>query len=465
MSRLGLRLRVFLFFCLIALGGIAVLLAGLWLGHRQLGEPGAFSAFLTAGIVAGFGLLGLCTFVWRCFDEHVSKPVEQLAAQFRVRAEAGIAAEIDAQAAKYLGDLAPAASAVADRLDRAATATAETVAARTDRLERQRAQLLEILSDIPVAVIVVSQDHKVVLYDGQAAALMAQEAPLRLDSSVFDYLREGSIRAVLESMAADGVKRREVAVTARSGTPLAGHVRVFGGGRGYTLMLEPLSAGSERPPVYDFDLLTRARPTDPDETPLRDLCFVVFDSETTGLDPARDAVVQLGAVRVVGGRVIASERFEALVDPARPIPPVATRVHGITDAMVAGAPPLPEVCAQFHAFARDAVLVAHNAPFDLAFLHRETERGGPRFDNPVLDTVHLSAVVFGGTATHTLDAICARLQIEIPPDARHSAMGDAMATAQALVAMLPILEARGLRHFGELRTEIRKHARILKLAD
>ena len=83
------------------------------------------------------------------------------------------------------------------------------------------------------------------------------------------------------------------------------------------------------------------------------------------------------------------------------------------------------------------------------------------FDQPVLDTVHLSAVVFGGTAEHTLDALCDRLSIEIPAELRHTALGDAVATAKALAAMIPILEARGLGRFGPLRDEVRKHRRIL----
>ncbi len=465
MTRLSLRLRVFLFFCLIALGGIGIALLALFIGYRQLGEPQAASAFVTVATLITFGFLALCTAIWRLFDENVSKPIEGLAAQFRVRADADIATVIDTGAAKYLGDLAPAAAAVAERLEDAAQATAETVSQRTERLERHCAQLLKILSDMPIAVIVATQGHKIVLYDGQAAALMENEAPLCLDSSIFDYLDERSIRTVLEGMAADGANRRAIAVTSRSGRPLAGHIRVFGGGAGYTLMLEPLEVEDERPLVYDFDLLTRARPSAPDETALRDLSYVVFDTETTGLDPARDAVVQIGAVRVVNGRVIASETFEALAHPGRPIPPSSTRVHGISNEMVADAPPFTAVCARFHAFARDAVIVAHNAPFDLAFLHRETKTGGPVFDNAVLDTVHLSAVVFGGSETHTLDAICERLQIDIPEAQRHTALGDAMATARALSAMLPILEARGLGRFGDLRSEIRKHARILKVQE
>jgi DNA polymerase-3 subunit epsilon len=99
----------------------------------------------------------------------------------------------------------------------------------------------------------------------------------------------------------------------------------------------------------------------------------------------------------------------------------------------------------------------------MAFLHRTQDDRGLMFDNPVLDTVHLSAVVFGGSAEHTLDAIGDRLGIEIAADLRHTALGDALATAEIFAALLPILEARGLRRFGEVREAMQKHARILKV--
>ncbi|RLJ59937.1 DNA polymerase-3 subunit epsilon [Litoreibacter meonggei] len=465
MTHLSLRLRIFLFFCLIGIGGIVVVLGALWLGYRQLGNQDALSAFTTVAIVAAFGLLALATFIWRLFDENVSKPIEHLAAQFRVHANADINADIDAKTAQYLGDLAPAASAIRQKLEQANQATAETVAQKTARLERQRAQLLRILSDIPVAVIVATQDHQIVLYDGQAAELMECEAPARLNGSVFDYLEESVLREILSQMEADGTHRREIAIKGRSGANYSGHIRLFEAGAGYTLMLEPLAPYAERPLVYDFDLLQKSKSTDPNDTALRDLTFVVFDSETTGLDPNKDDVVQLGAIRVVNGKIIATEVFETLVNPGRPIPPSSTKVHHINDGMVAEAPPFSQARAAFHRFSRGAVIVAHNAPFDMAFLHRDTAAEDLQFDNPILDTVHLSAVVFGGSAEHTLDAICDRLDVEIPTELRHTALGDAMATAQILVALLPILEARGLCSFGAVQAEVRKHIRILKVQD
>ena len=459
MTHLSLRLRVFLFFCLIGIGGGVVILGALVLGYRQLGMPEAFSAFTTVGIVAILGVLALATFVWRLFDENLSKPIEALAAQIRVRADSGVVTELDEKAARYLGDLAPAAHAISTKLGKATQATAETVAQKTERLERQRAQLLRILSDIPVAVIVATQDDQIVLYDGQAANLMENEAPARLNASVGDYLDRVTLHATLAKMKKRNQMRRPLTIKGKSGAVYSGHIRVFDDDSGYMVMLEPLDPDAARPLVYDFDLFDLTPTTDINQTALRDLCFVVFDSETTGLDPQKDDVVQLGAVRIVNGRVIASETFNTLVNPGRPIPAQSTKVHGISDDMVADALPFAQVRKAFQSYAADAVLVAHNAPFDMAFLNR----GDGAFQNPVMDTVHLSAIVFGGSAEHTLDALCERLKISIPEDLRHTALGDAMATAQAFAALLPILEARGFRTFAKVRAEALKHRRILEV--
>jgi DNA polymerase-3 subunit epsilon len=129
--------------------------------------------------------------------------------------------------------------------------------------------------------------------------------------------------------------------------------------------------------------------------------------------------------------------------------------------MGADEPDSDQARSSFQAYVADAVLIAHNAPFDMGFLNRETGPDKPKFDNPVMDTVHLSAIIFGGSALHTLDGLCDRLQINIPDQLRHTASGDALATAEAFVAMLPILEARGLQTFGAVRAAAMQHRRIL----
>ncbi|MEL6207697.1 MAG: 3'-5' exonuclease, partial [Pseudomonadota bacterium] len=225
----------------------------------------------------------------------------------------------------------------------------------------------------------------------------------------------------------------------------------------------PAGASETRRAVYDFDLLDRDPPGALAETPLTALTCIVFDTETTGLLPSSgDEIVQIAAMRILGGRVVEGEAFETLVNPGRSIPAVSTEVHGITEAMVADAPPIDVAARRFHAFAEGAVLVAHNAPFDLEFLRRHEAGIGARFDHPVLDTVLLSAVVFGQAQTHTLDALTDRLGITIPPEARHTAMGDTIATAAALEKLIPMLAGQGITTFGEAIAACRRHARLLK---
>jgi DNA polymerase-3 subunit epsilon len=215
--------------------------------------------------------------------------------------------------------------------------------------------------------------------------------------------------------------------------------------------------------AYDFDLLTQ-QPTDSIAmTPLKHLSYVVFDTETTGLLPdTGDEICQIAAVRIVNGTIVPREQLDTLVDPERKIPMAATRIHHITNDMVKGQPKIDVAGRALHSFARGSVLVAHNAPFDMAFLHRHAAKIGADFDHSVIDTVLLSAVVFGQSASHSLDDICLRLNVVIPPDQRHTALGDTIATATVFLKMLQMAEAKGLTTFEALLAEMKRHKRLLQ---
>lgn len=462
MKNLSLRTRVLLFFCLLAIGSLFITMSALWIGFRQLANPEALSAFVTTGLIAGFGVTGLVALIWLLFDDNVSKPIEAIAASLRVRAHVDVTTPLDVTTAKYLGDLAPAASAMGSVLENVMRSQAEMTANELAAVTAQRDRLVEILSDIPIATFLATSDHQIALYDGQAASLMERVGSARLKTSLFDYFEDASIISALSQMQETGTDRMQITAVSRCDNVYSGHIRTFGPEAGYTVMLEPLEPTAARPLTYDFDLLNITQSENLSDTLLRDLVFVVFDSETTGLDPVTDEVVQLGAVRVVNGKVVAGEVFETLVNPGIPIPKRSSDVHGISDAMIANAPDFGDVCVKFHSFAKGSVFVAHNAAFDMAFLHKQAPKISKRFDHPVVDTVLMSAAVFGASAVHTLDAICDRLGIVIPTDLRHTAMGDAVATADALVGMIAIFEGRGIKTYGALQEEMNKHRKILK---
>jgi DNA polymerase-3 subunit epsilon len=220
----------------------------------------------------------------------------------------------------------------------------------------------------------------------------------------------------------------------------------------------PSSAGealTSRPEFYDFDLFGRQEPTgDLADRPLRELSYTVLDTETTGLLPTEgDEVVSVGAARVVNGRLLRQESFERLVDPRRSVPAVATAVHGLTRAMLAGRPTIDEVLPELARYAAGTVLVGHNVGFDLQFLRLKEASSGVRLRQPVLDTLLLDAVVHPDHDQHSLEAIAGRLGVELVE--RHTALGDALATAQVLLRLVPLLEQLGIRTLGDAQAASR----------
>ena len=202
-----------------------------------------------------------------------------------------------------------------------------------------------------------------------------------------------------------------------------------------------------RPEYYDFDLFKIAD-TALADAPLKTLRYVVFDTETTGLRPSEgDEIVAIAAVLIVNGRILTGETFERLINPGRSIPASSVRIHGITEDMARDKPPARIVLPQFKNFVGDGVLVAWNAAFDMRFLELKQDEAGVRFDNPVLDALLLSIYVSDDPIDHSLMGTAERLGVVV--SGRHTALGDAMATAAIWVKLLDLLEARGIRTLGQ----------------
>jgi len=199
-----------------------------------------------------------------------------------------------------------------------------------------------------------------------------------------------------------------------------------------------------RPEFYDFDLFGRVgQTTELESRLLTELTYTVFDMETTGLNPSEgDEILSIGAIRIVNCRLLREEHFEQLVDPLRPIPWASVQIHGIHPEMIIGQPVIDRVLPRFQQFAEETILVAHNSAFDMRFLQMKEEQTAVRFINPVLDTLLLSAVVHPAHDDHNLEAIAQRLGVRIL--GRHTAMGDALATGELFLKLLPLLSEKGI---------------------
>ena len=199
-----------------------------------------------------------------------------------------------------------------------------------------------------------------------------------------------------------------------------------------------------RPEFYDFNLFNQAGQTpEMGKRMLGELNYTVFDTETTGLDPrGGDEIISIGAIRLVNGRLLHTETINQLVDPCRSVPAESIKYHGLDDGMLKGMPTIEKVLPFFHRFARNSVLVAHNAAFDMRMLQMKEKATGIRFDNPVLDTMHLSAILHPAHNDHTLDTIAKRLGVSLTK--RHDALGDAIATGEVFLKMISLLNEKGI---------------------
>ena len=170
------------------------------------------------------------------------------------------------------------------------------------------------------------------------------------------------------------------------------------------------------------------------------LPIVAFDTETTGLNPHDgDRIIEFAAVRFEidqAGKVVSQEEQSMLINPGIPIPRIVRDITGINDSDVAGAPPFAAVASQIKALLSDAITVAHNYPFDLAFLVAELEAAGQAWPEPIaeLDTLDMSLRVFKGAKSHRLSELTRRLDVTL--EGAHRATNDAAACGLCFIQMV-----------------------------
>ena len=205
----------------------------------------------------------------------------------------------------------------------------------------------------------------------------------------------------------------------------------------------PVITGS-RPEFYDFNLFkTDEADLDLLDSSLKQLTYTVFDTETTGLNPdGGDEIISIAAVRVVNGRIVYQDIFEELVDPKRDIPMESYNIHGISYEMVSGKDDIQTILPLFQQYVSDTILVGHNIAFDMKMLKVKERTTNIIFSNPVLDTLLLSAILHPVHEQHDMESIAKRLGVNII--GRHTALGDAIATAEIFLKIIEILNSNGI---------------------
>ena len=182
---------------------------------------------------------------------------------------------------------------------------------------------------------------------------------------------------------------------------------------------------------------------------LDDAAYVVLDVETTGLNTRSDEIIEIGAVRIENGAEVAE--FSELINPGRPVPDRVVEITGITSAMLRDKRSLMEVMPEFAKFCEGAVLVAHNAGFDMAFFRRAFKQAGLPFDFTIVDTLALVRSQYPQLKSHRLGSMCKQLGISLLN--AHRAVHDARATGLMLVKVLAEVRARkNIRFLRELNT-------------
>ncbi|CAM5570195.1 DNA polymerase III PolC-type OS=Lysinibacillus sphaericus OX=1421 GN=polC PE=3 SV=1 [Lysinibacillus sphaericus] len=184
---------------------------------------------------------------------------------------------------------------------------------------------------------------------------------------------------------------------------------------------------------------------------LDDATYVVFDVETTGLSTAYDTIIELAAVKIKGGHVI--DKYESFANPHHALSATTIELTGITDEMVRNAPEVEQVIHEFHAFIEDAIVVAHNASFDMGFLYTGYKKYGLEDTiHPVIDTLELARLLHPTMKNHRLNTLCKKFGIELTQ--HHRAIYDTEATGYLLLHLLKEADELGIKYHDDFNKHI-----------
>ena len=431
MRSAGLQRQVIVLLAVAALAMIGLAVAGLVLVIAVRGRPD-----WTAVLPVGLALLGLIL-LWQAW----SLSRDHFIALGRLKgAMVSLAGNTSARLPRLRDEAKPEIQGLHAALAALDARYAQERAAPDDRLQA-------VLASIPDALLVITDDGQVSLVNHAAKALLGAER-VAVGSSVYAALSRTTVQSAMARAHKAGSPvdamigtLEEHQLTAKV-AGLAAH-----GGAVITIPAEEVEFRAE----LDADLALHDVPPPPEafdeDTPLERLPILVMDTETTGLDVARDRVVSVGALRLVGGRMYRATSFDRLVNPGTVIPPRSTAIHGITDPMVADAASFAEVYAALEQVMAGTVVVGHQIAFDLAMLRGECARNGCAWVEPrSLDTLLLVVSLLPGLSGASLDAVAGELGVSI--HGRHTALGDSLVTAEIFASLLPRLADQGITTLG-----------------
>jgi DNA polymerase-3 subunit epsilon len=420
---------------------------------------------------------------WAILHLRLVRPIEAITREVETLVHAKKVRPIELPDGHFTGGLSEAVQQLIVHVIDARTKRLQAIDEAVEGAETYKRRLETILLDLSEGVIVCNLDNRVLLYNQAAMRILQRPEALGLGRRLFGLFERKPILKVLndltDSQRGDKTRklrtRQLVKCDRLDGVgDIDAHLALICSDEieteGYVLTFTPAAELAEisdedlppRPEFYDFDLFKRQPDRNIKDIPLKELRCVVFDSETTGLEPSNgDELLSIGAVRIVNGRTVSGETFYQLINPGKKIPGASIKFHGITDKDVKGKLKAGDVLPMFHRFCGRAVLVAHNAAFDMKFLELKEKASGVSFQNPVLDVLLLSAYLHDHTAEHSLNATAERLGINVA--GRHTALGDAMTTGHIFLAMLDPLEERGVVTLGDALNVSRSQVKIRKM--
>lgn len=328
--------------------------------------------------------------------------------------------------------------------------------ARHGELAKPDRRLASVLRAIHDGVVVITESGLISLVNGPAKRFLGNQHST-VGGSIYSTVERESLLAALQQAARAGGKPVQADLVFLNGMAHPISLLALEEHKGAVIILpsDEMDAGHEVEYAMDLHDQPPSAPLPEDATALSELPVVVLDTETTGLDSQKDAIVSVGAARCHGRRLYRSTVLDLLVNPGRRIPARSTAVHGITDSMVAAKPDIATILPEIGSFMAGSVVVGHVIGFDLALLGRAFQEAGLEWKPPPrLDILLLAAALSPDEEGFEIDDQAARMGINV--SGRHTALGDSLVTAEIWVRLIAQLERRGIRTLGEARAFSRK---------